>query len=399
MLDKSLKKAFWIIPAVLVDIFWFLVIMPFCIFIRLWRGNRITRHKKIFMGTMHINNWVYVAKALRQKHYEVNVVVWSPPKNEIGSVPYDIIVAEKFKIFFHYPILRYLMQYGLFFWAVFKYDIFIMCFMGRIIDKSVLGKWYELPLLKLAGKRILLNTYGGDVMTPRLTLGKKNYKYSVLNGYQEDPYYSSLNEKIIGRNRNYCQYWADVIISAIDHVEYLNRVDVYLHLRCVDTDELKPVYRSNNKIMQIVHAPNHPKLKGTDYLIKAVDDLKKEGLNIGLNIIEGYSHDTVLELVSTCDVVADQFLIGAYSRFAIEGMALGKPILCYLRENLIPYNLIWRDCPIVNTNPDTLFDNIKKLYFDKELRNELGKKGRIYVERYHSLNYIGEQLSNILINL
>ena len=30
-------------------------------------------------------------------------------------------------------------------------------------------------------------------------------------------------------------------------------------------------------------------------------------------------------------MIADQFLIGAYALFAIEGMALGKPVVCYLK--------------------------------------------------------------------
>ena len=54
------------------------------------------------------------------------------------------------------------------------------------------------------------------------------------------------------------------------------------------------------------------------------------------------------------DIIADQFIGGAYALFAIEGMALGKPVMCYLREELFPCHPEWAECPIVNTNPGNL---------------------------------------------
>ena len=39
------------------------------------------------------------------------------------------------------------------------------------------------------------------------------------------------------RNTRILEKQADCIISAIDHVEYLERVDYYFHLRCIDTSK------------------------------------------------------------------------------------------------------------------------------------------------------------------
>ena len=41
-------------------------------------------------------------------------------------------------------------------------------------------------------------------------------------------------------------------------------------------------------------------------------------------------------------------------------MALGKPVFCYLRKDLFKYNPIWKHCPIINVNPETLEDSIIK---------------------------------------
>ncbi|HXH19794.1 MAG TPA: protein adenylyltransferase SelO family protein, partial [Chitinophagales bacterium] len=43
-----------------------------------------------------------------------------------------------------------------------------------------------------------------------------------------------------------------------------------------------------------------------------------------------------------------------------------------------------KECPIVPTNPENLTDNLRMLIKNPALRNELGKKGRQYVEKYHS---------------
>lgn len=391
---KKEQGIYLLLPAVIVDLLLLVILLPFCLIARCLPGR-----KKIFMGTMHTNNWVYVAQALRLKNYEVTFAVWSPPANEIGVIPYDLVLSEKYKKWFRFMAAQYVAQYVLFCWVLLKFDIIITCFRGRIIDRSVLNKWLELPLLKLAGKKIILNTFGSDIMTPRLTLGGKHYKYSALNGYLADPYYKELDEKFISRNRQYGQRWADIIISAIDHVEYLQRVDVYLHMRCVDTAELIPAEAASHEGFKIVHAPNHPWLKGTEYLRAAVQRLQEEGKRVELVILQGCSHTRVLEEIKNCDLVADQFLIGAYSRFAIEGMALGRPVICYLREDLLPFNKIWRECPILNTDPDRLYENIGKLYADGKLKDELGKKGRAYIEKYHSLDYIGEELDKVITGL
>lgn len=39
--------------------------------------------------------------------------------------------------------------------------------------------------------------------------------------------------------------------------------------------------------------------------------------------------------MSNVDVVADQLIIGWYAMFSMEAMSMGKPVICYLRKDLI----------------------------------------------------------------
>ncbi|KYC54019.1 MAG: Glycosyl transferases group 1 [Candidatus Methanofastidiosum methylothiophilum] len=346
----------------------------------------------IFMGTMPINNWVTIRDGLKKRGFDTIFLVHRVPKHEKNIINYDTLKLIKF-------MPSYLQEYFIFIWANYRYDLFIMPFKGRILDRHVLLNWLELPLLKKMNKLIILNSYGGDVMTPKMTLSSKNYKYSIIEGYEKSPNYSKVDENYIARNRDYCEKWADHIISALDQVEYLTQVDSYFHMRCIDTGSIKPVFDIDNDKIKILHATNHRELKGTNYLIESVNILEKEGIEIDLVILEGKPHSEVIVLIKKSDIIADQFIIGAYGRFAIEAMAYGKPVLCYLRENLFDKNPIWRECPIVNANPDDLKEKLKELIINKNKRIEIGKKSRYYVEKYHSVEYVVGKLESIISEL
>ena len=351
------------------------------------------------MGTMHINNWVYVATALRDQGYTTDLIVWNPPERELGEIEYDIVMSQRFPFFFSFPMGRYLLQISFFMWSVSRYDLVICCFTGRIMDRSYLLRWLELPLLKLSGLKIILNTFGADVMTPRKTLGNL-YKYSILSAYVTDEDYIGIDEEEICINRKYCQFWCDCVISAIDHVQYLDRIDEYFHMRCVDTDQYVAAEPPDNKIPVILHACNHRHIKGTDFLIETIETLKKEGVACRLNLLENRPHGEVIRAVHGADIIADQFLIGAYARFSIEAMALEKPVVCYLREDLFPFNPIWKECPIVNADPDSLKEKLRELILmSSKDRLEIGKNSRKYVEKYHSQAYVGRRLNEIIMRI
>jgi hypothetical protein len=61
-------------------------------------------------------------------------------------------------------------------------------------------------------------------------------------------------------------------------------------------------------------------------------------------------------------------------------MALGKPVLVYIREDLerMTYE---REYPIINTNP--FKEKLKLLTENSDLREEYGRSGREYGEEVH----------------
>jgi len=356
----------------------------------------LKKRKRIFMGMMHINNWTYVADAMRKKGYYVQVVPWMIPAHEEGIIPYDINLKTQYPFLYSNFFGQYVLGFWIFIWAIFKFDIFLMPFRSRILDKTVWLKWLEIPLLHLAGKKVILNTYGGDVATPRLRR-RTDLKYSLYDGYLADPQYRSYDEKAIARNTRVLEKQADFIISAIDHIDYLNRVDAYFHLRCIDTEKNQPKFEVSNKIPVFVHAPNHRLIKGTDQIIAAIESLNKRGFSCELKIVENTSNTELLKIIENADAVIDQLLLGTYARLAIESMALGKPVFCYLRQDLYQFNPIWNECPIINTNPDSIEKFLESFLKETdENRIELGRKSREYIEKYHSLEYVGARFDEII---
>jgi glycosyltransferase involved in cell wall biosynthesis len=193
------------------------------------------------------------------------------------------------------------------------------------------------------------------------------------------------------------------VIAGADWVDYMPRWDALIagHF-AIDTEEWKPEDRSGDwgdrRPVVVLHAPNHREIKGTRFLIQACEELKKEGVPIELKLVEKVPNARIKELMAECDIVADQFIVGWYALFAIEGMSMGKPVMTYLRPDLAELYTVYSygaDCPLVNTHPLHIKDILKRLVGDAPLRSDLGRQGRQYVEKYHSLQGVGLMLDAI----
>src|SRR5207248_1810563 len=84
--------------------------------------------------------------------------------------------------------------------------------------------------------------------------------------------------------------------------------------------------------VRVVHAPNHQGFKGTSYLAAAVRRLRDRGVPVELRLVERVPNREAIETYRGADVVFDQCLIGYHGYFAVEGMALGKPTVVFLRH-------------------------------------------------------------------
>ena len=70
-----------------------------------------------------------------------------------------------------------------------------------------------------------------------------------------------------------------------------------------------------------------------------------------------------------------------YGVFALEAMALGKPVVAYISDEI--RKTFPEELPIVSATIDSLTGVLETLITDGKKRRELGMAGRRYVEDYH----------------
>jgi hypothetical protein len=149
--------------------------------------------------------------------------------------------------------------------------------------------------------------------------------------------------------------------------------------------------RRHDRPLRVVHAPNHPQFKGTIYLRTAVEELKAEGAPIELVLVQGKSNREALDVYRSADVIFDQCMIGFHGYFALEAMALGKPVMCFIRKPDV-YLLAPEECPIINTSTGTLKDDLRHLASKQADLEGIGRRGRSYIEKYYTPEAFTERL-------
>ena len=289
--------------------------------------------------------------------------------------------------------------YWLFIRSLFRYRCIYTYFSGGALRTTTLLCWGEAVLLQLADIRTVIMPFGSDVHD--LTLcPNRAFVHRMAQSY---PTHRFLRGRI-RRSIAVWSYFADHIIAGCDWVDYLHYWDTLMvsHF-AIATDQwqpLPPVANDSTRPLCIVHAPNHRAIKGTDHLIRAVNDLKAEGVAIELTLMEGRPNHEVRHLIAGADLVVDQLVIGWYAMFAIEAMAMGKPVICHLRADLLRLYrteglLQPHEPPLIDADPATIMQVLREISEDRSRLAAVAQAGPTYVERRHSLRAIGAVFERI----
>ncbi len=148
-----------------------------------------------------------------------------------------------------------------------------------------------------------------------------------------------------------------------------------------------------------MHAPTHRDNKGTKFIISAVENLKRKGYKVNLNLVENVSHAQLKEEYKKCDLFIDQLLSGWYGTASIEAMATGRPVICSIRKSYFNYIDFGENIPIVHADPDNILDAILFFLQNPQKLPELGIVSRKFVEMTHDENVITKKLIKLYENL
>jgi glycosyltransferase involved in cell wall biosynthesis len=269
-------------------------------------------------------------------------------------------------------------------WAALNYDVFHF-FWGESLYGFGRFQHLDLPVLRWLGRKVFVHFRGLDV----IDLKHFDYLRSKTAGdaAEEPPLSRPEQTRSV---RTWTRYANKMLVSEPDLFRAVP--GAVLIQQAVDLDAWSPSGKTprslDDGIIRIAHAPSMRRKKGTEFVERSVEELKREGHAVELVLIEKVPFQRVKSLYEQCDLGIDQVLYGWYGKVSIELMALGIPAVCYIDPKWAHYR---PDCPIINGHPDALTQVLRQLVKDQQLRVELGRRGRLYVERYHDVRVIINQ--------
>jgi Glycosyl transferases group 1 len=230
-----------------------------------------------------------------------------------------------------------------------------------------------------------------------LTLVPKSLQFPILQAFGKKSVYHFLGSDIRGRTPAELAYGrrADAqIVGSFDALRWVPAAEMIPP--GLDLRPFTPVPPSDRRRPLVVHAPSNRSKKGTEDVIAACALLPVE-----LDLVEGVQHDEARERYARADIVVDQLVAGWHGIFALEAMALGKPVVAYLKPDAVEQTerAYGTKVPIVPATADTLVEALRPLVADVELRRRIGAESRAYVERFHDIDVIADRLVDLYSRL
>jgi glycosyltransferase involved in cell wall biosynthesis len=244
---------------------------------------------------------------------------------------------------------------------------------------------------KLAPQTDIFHFYFG------LTLVPKSVQFPLLHALRKKSVFHYLGSDIRGKSRDELAFGkrADAeIVGSYDAIRWVPEAHVIPP--GLDLREFTPVPPSDSPRPLVVHAPSSREKKGTEWVIEAC-----EQLDVELDIVERVPHVEARARYARADIVVDQLQAGWHGVFALESMALGKPVVTHLKPDVVERSAegFGVRVPIVSATRETLVDALRTLVAEPALRREIGAASRAYVEQVHDIDRVADRLVDVYRSL
>ena len=349
--------------------------------------------KKILIGINEIANTIAIyGRESERIGYDVKTIVaW---KNRFfPNEKYDHVIFESIRdymgkhfvekilkhLYLNLKLMMLLLKYAK------KYDIYIFIF-----NKSFLPLRLDYVLLKLLGKIIVSDFRGCDIRHWKAyeSMAKKYNIISICTDCNNKNTYkcSYIRKKFLVR---ISEKFSELLFTSKTDSQLLSKLFFY---NWIPLELSKYNFKiPKNRIPVIVHAPSNRAIKGTKYILDALNRLEKEGYKFKLVLLENQPNERVRELLSKADIVIDQLFSVGPASLALEAMASGCAVLTGYNEEFFPVK-----CPVIPVTKENLYERIKYLLENKKEIYKYAIKSRRYVEKYHDSKTVVKNLINII---
>lgn len=266
----------------------------------------------------------------------------------------------------------------------FDFDLYIF-----VSCHSLFPGMLDVPLLKERGKAII-SFHGGSELRYWRMAEEFNaaYGHTFPDALKSNLVNFAEDVKLIASVSRYAEVFANklhntrVVERYCDMVMTQPRSNV-LGVRPymaaivpVDTARCRPNI-PGREVPVVVHAPTSPEFKRSDLILAALDRLWSEGVAFELRLLRNVPNEQVLAALSDCDVLIDQIACGKTGLLGYEGMASGCTVLGCNDEGAHP--VPFRCQPILRIAPDNVYDVLKRVLTDRELRIRTAEAGLRFV--------------------
>ncbi len=167
----------------------------------------------------------------------------------------------------------------------------------------------------------------------------------------------------------------------------------------LNTKKEKITWESKESLI-IQHSPSNRSKKGSnDIILPALEELKKEDIDIEIEFLENLSNRECVERKKNGSIFIDQICeTGFYGMSAIESMQFGIPVIAWISENAKEQSKgkINSDCPvIICRDKEEVKNKIRYYSNNREELERLSKKTKEYADNLHSFESIGKTWSEI----
>lgn len=244
----------------------------------------------------------------------------------------------------------------------------------------------DLPILKAAGKGIVVTYQGDDARQGDYC--RSHFAVSPAPEVEEG-YYSPETDRWKRRCIATMGRYADRMYAVNpDLLHVLPAGARFIPYANVDPDDWKPVIASEDprRPPVVLHAPSHRGVKGTAHILRALERLRAEHVEFEFILVEHLTHAEARRLYERADLLVDQLLCGWYGGVAVELMALGKPVIAYIREEDLGYipAQMRADLPVISATPDTIYRVLREwLTVRRSELRAVGRDSRAFVEQWH----------------
>jgi glycosyltransferase involved in cell wall biosynthesis len=226
-----------------------------------------------------------------------------------------------------------------------------------------------------------------------LTLVPRRLQFPILRAAGRKSVFHFLGSDIRGKTPDELAYAraADArVVGSYDAVRWVPDAEVIPP--GIDLSRYPRSPGREGERLLVVHAPSNRERKGTAHVERACADLGLE-----LDVVHGVPHDEAVHRYARADVVVDQLNAGWYGLFAIEAMALGKPVVTFLHGEAVrrTEDAFGVEVPIAGATKETLTAVLRRLRDSPDERRARGANARAYVEHVHDANRIADRLLDL----